>query len=77
MDTPTQELLATGLVQDPGAILLVIGVAGHWDLRPEDVPKLRLHFREVISEMHGDHAAHAIAADLRRRRARPDPGHGQ
>jgi len=28
MSLTTQELLATGLVQDPGAVPLVIGVAG-------------------------------------------------
>lgn len=51
MDTVTQQLLATGLVQDPGAIPLVIGVAGHRDPRPQDLPLLRQRCREVLSEV--------------------------
>lgn len=51
MITSTPELLATGLVQDPGAVPLVIGVAGHRDPRPEDLPVLRERFRALISEL--------------------------
>lgn len=51
MVTVTQELLATGLVQDPGAIPLVIGVAGHRNPRPQDLPLLRQRCREVLSEV--------------------------
>jgi len=45
------ELLASGLLQDPGAIPLVIGVAGHRDPRPQDLPLLRERFRDLISEL--------------------------
>ena len=51
MTTPHQDLLATGLVQDPGAVPLVIGVAGHRDPRPEDVPQLRQLCRDMLSEV--------------------------
>ena len=32
------DLLGTGLVQDPGAVPLVVAVAGHRDPRPQDLP---------------------------------------
>ena len=51
MTFATTELLATGLVQDPGAVPLVIGVAGHRNPRPEDLPVLRERFRALISEL--------------------------
>lgn len=51
MTLSTPELLATGLVQDPGAVPLVIGVAGHRDPRPEDLRLLRERFRALISEL--------------------------
>lgn len=51
MTLSTPELLATGLVQDPGAVPLVIGVAGHRDPRAEDLPVLRERFRALISEL--------------------------
>ena len=51
MITASPELLATGLVQDPGAVPLVIGVAGHRDPRPEDLRVLRERFRALISEL--------------------------
>jgi hypothetical protein len=47
----TPELLATGLAQDPGAIPLVIGVAGHRNPRPEDLPVLRERFRSLLLEL--------------------------
>ena len=51
MDTGSQDLLASGLVQDPGAIPLVIGVAGHRDPRPQDLPRLRQRCHELLSEL--------------------------
>lgn len=48
---PFQELLATGLVQDPGAVPLVVGVAGHRDPRPGDLPKLRQQFRGLLEAL--------------------------
>lgn len=51
MTLTSQELLATGLVQDPGAIPLVIGVAGHRDPRPEDLPVLRERCRSLLVEL--------------------------
>jgi hypothetical protein len=51
MTLTTQELLATGLVQDPGAVPLVIGVAGHRDPRPQDLPVLRERCRTVIAAL--------------------------
>lgn len=45
------QLLGTGLIQDPGAIPLVIAVAGHRDPQPASMPELRAKFRELISEL--------------------------
>lgn len=50
-------LLATGLVRDPGAVPLVIGVAGHRDPRPVDLPVLRERFRSVLVQLH-EHLPH-------------------
>jgi len=44
-------LLATGLLQDPGAVPLVLAVAGHRDPRPQDLPHLRDRFRDLIREL--------------------------
>lgn len=46
-----QDLLATGLVQDPGAVPLVVSVAGHRDPRPQDLPVLRERFCDLIQEL--------------------------
>jgi len=46
-----QDLLGTGLVQDPGAVPLVVAVAGHRDPRPQDLPVLRERFSELIQEL--------------------------
>lgn len=43
--------MGTGLLQDPGAIPLVVAVAGHRDPIPEDVPLLRQKFRTLLSEL--------------------------
>jgi hypothetical protein len=51
MTLSTPQLLATGLVQDPGAVPLVIGVAGHRDPRSEDLPVLRERFRSLITSL--------------------------
>lgn len=51
MTEPIQELLAAGLIQDPGAVPLVIGVAGHRDPRPQDLPLLRERFRNLITAL--------------------------
>ena len=48
---PHAQLTGTGLLQDPGAIPLVVAVAGHRDPIPEDIPLLRQKFRELISEL--------------------------
>ena len=47
----SQVLLATGLLQDPGAVPLVLAVAGHRDPRPQDLPQLRDRFRDLIREL--------------------------
>lgn len=41
-------LLAHGLLQDPGAVPLVIGVAGHRDPRPEYLTLLRQNFQRQL-----------------------------
>ena len=46
-----QDLLGTGLVQDPGALPLVVAVAGHRDPRPQDLPVLRERFCDLIREL--------------------------
>lgn len=46
-----RDLLATGLVQDPGAVPLVVAVAGHRDPRLQDLPVLRERFCELIREL--------------------------
>ncbi|MEB3331874.1 MAG: hypothetical protein VKI83_05225 [Synechococcaceae cyanobacterium] len=46
-----RDLFGTGLVEDPGAIPLVLAVAGHRDPRQEDLPLLRERFRNLISEL--------------------------
>jgi hypothetical protein len=46
-----QDLLATGLVQDPGSVPLVVAVAGHRDPRPQDLPVLRERFCDLIREL--------------------------
>ncbi len=51
MSLTIQELLATGLVQDPGAVPLVMGVAGHRDPRPQDLPVLRERCRTLIAAL--------------------------
>jgi hypothetical protein len=47
----SQVLLATGLLQDPGAVPLVLAVAGHRDPRPQDLPQLRDRFRDLLREL--------------------------
>ena len=44
-------LLAHGLLQDPGAVPLVIAVAGHRDPRPEYVPLLRQNFLQQLEQL--------------------------
>lgn len=48
-------LLAHGLMQDPGAIPLVIAVVGHRDPRPEYLPQLtqnlKVQFNQLINEL--------------------------
>lgn len=44
-------LLAHGLLQDPGAVPLVIAVAGHRDPRPEYVPLLRENFQRQLEQL--------------------------
>ena len=51
MSLTTQELLATGLVQDPGAVPHVIGVAGYGDPGPQDLPVLRERCRILIAAL--------------------------
>lgn len=52
---PKSTLLAYGLLEDPGAIPLVIGVVGHRDPIPEVLPflerNLRLHLQQLIQEL--------------------------
>lgn len=43
--------LAHGLLQDPGAVPLVIAVAGHRDPRPEFLPLLRQNFRIQLESL--------------------------
>lgn len=45
------DLLGTGLVQDPGAVPLVVAVAGHRDPRPQDIQILRERFCSLIKEL--------------------------
>jgi hypothetical protein len=47
----TQNLLGTGLMQDPGAVPLVVAVAGHRDPRPQDLPILRERFCDLIQKL--------------------------
>ena len=47
----SSNLLSTGLVQDPGAVPLVMAVAGHRDPRPRDLPALRKCFCDLIREL--------------------------
>lgn len=47
----SDQLLGTGLIQDPGSIPLVVAVAGHRDPRLEDIHLLRQQFRSLISEL--------------------------
>lgn len=54
MTTGTPSLLAQGLLQDPGAVPLVIGVTGHRDPRPEVV--------EVVRKTTGQQLRQLIAA---------------
>jgi uncharacterized membrane protein len=56
METKSESiLLAHGLMQDPGAIPLVIAVVGHRDPRPEYLPQLtqnlKLQFNQLINEL--------------------------
>lgn len=44
-------LLAHGLLQDPGAVPLVIAVAGHRDPRPEFLPLLKQNFRHQLEQL--------------------------
>jgi hypothetical protein len=44
-------LLAHGLLQDPGAVPLVIAVAGHRDPRPEYLPILRKNFQLQLEQL--------------------------
>jgi len=46
-----QDLLATGLVQDPGSVPLVVAVAGHRNPRPQDLPVLRERFCDLLREL--------------------------
>ena len=50
-----KEDFSTGLVQDPGAIPLVIAVAGHRDPQPDKIEQLketfRYHLRQLIAEV--------------------------
>ncbi len=48
---PETVLLAHGLLQDPGAVPLVIAVAGHRDPRPEYVPLLRRNFQRQLEQL--------------------------
>jgi len=43
--------MAHGLLQDPGAVPLVIAVAGHRDPRPEYVPLLRENFERQLEQL--------------------------
>lgn len=44
-------LLSTGLVQDPGAVPLVVAITGHRDPRPQDLPLLRERFCALIKAL--------------------------
>lgn len=44
-------LLAHGLLQDPGAVPLVIAVAGHRDPKPEYLPLLRQNFQRQLEQL--------------------------
>lgn len=43
--------MAHGLLQDPGAVPLVVAVAGHRDPRPEYVPLLRENFQRQLEQL--------------------------
>lgn len=47
----TQILLAHGLIQDPGAVPLVLAVVGHRDPIPEIVPRLMDNFRRQLEQL--------------------------
>jgi hypothetical protein len=49
--TPETTLLAHGLLQDPGAVPLVIGVVGHRDPIAEVLPLLESHLRQQLQQL--------------------------
>ena len=49
--TTSDVLLAHGLLQDPGAVPLVVAVTGHRDPRPEVVPLLQRQFRQHLEQL--------------------------
>jgi len=51
MNSAQPLLLAQGLLQDPGAAALVIGVTGHRDPRPETVPVVRENTRLQLRQL--------------------------
>lgn len=51
MTTGYSALLAQGLLQDPGAVPLVIGVTGHRDPIPEAVPVVRKLTRDQLQQL--------------------------
>ena len=51
MNSAQPLLLAQGLLQDPGAAALVIGVTGHRDPRPETVPVVRENTRRQLRQL--------------------------
>lgn len=44
-------LLAQGLLEDPGAVPMVIGVTGHRDPRPEVLPIVREQTRRQLQQL--------------------------
>ena len=51
MNLNTSTLLDTGLIQDPGCVPLVIGVAGHRDPKPEHLPVLKERCKQILIDV--------------------------
>ena len=51
MNLNSSTLLDTGLIQDPGCVPLVIGVAGHRDPKPEHLPVLKERCKQILIDI--------------------------
>ena len=51
MNLEFSTLLDTGLIQDPGCVPLVIGVAGHRDPKPEHLPVLKERCKQILIDI--------------------------